>query len=216
MYSKLTLIFTLLLCSCAVVNINTKDLPPKSFVPSQRSVNSNPQIIRQNEVGSISKPYYCVMELRVWGNNPSTENDLMNRLKLEALKQNVDLVIRSDLSFDTSNSQSFYVGYGISQTSPIRLPFIDSFLCNFAMTYVGIKIEKNGVVSYVSDNSPASKAGIKEGMKILKYNNTFVENNPFANALEISTKKPGDKLLIEFLDLKGNKIKKEVILEAII
>ena len=216
MISKIVLPMLALLSSCAVVNINSKDLPPKAFIPSNKAINNNPLIVRQNELGSISKPYYCIMDLRVWGNAPSKESDLLIKLKEEAIKNNVDLIIRTDLSYDSSNSQNVYLGYGISQSSPIQLPIIGLSFCNFAKVYAGIRIEKDGIISYVSDNSPAAKVGLREGMKVLKYNNTFVENNPFANALEISTKNPGDKLLIEFLDLKGNKFKKEVTLEAVI
>lgn len=215
-HSKVLFLLTLsILSSCAVVQTKYyDDLPTKAFSPIIKTQITNPIIVKYKEAINL-KSNFCTNILWVWGNANAKENDLIKKLKEEAIKNNAELVLRSDLRYDNSNTQSFYIGYGISQSSPISLPILDAKLCHYSKVQLGARIEKNGIISYVNYNSPASKVGLKEGMKVLKLNETFVPDNEFAVDLEIRVKNPGDKVAVEYMDLNGKKNKSTVTLEPI-
>lgn len=209
------LLLVLIASSCAMINTRYyEDLPTKAFSPVPKSPIKNPTIAKYKDSMNL-KSHYCTNILWVWGNAIAKEEDLVKRLKEEAIKNGAELALRSDLRHDTSTSQSIYIGYGVSQTSPILMPVIDAKLCHYSKVHLGAIIEKSGVVGYINDNSPAAKAGLKEGMKILKLNETFVPDNDFAVDLEIRVKNPGDKVIVEFLDLNSKKSKTTVTLDPI-
>lgn len=215
-YLNLIIFFQItFLSSCAVVHTRYEDLPTKNISTITKTSIINPTIIKHREATSLNRSFYCSSILWVWGNTAANEGDLIKKLKEEAVKNNAPLVLRSDLRHDSSSSQSVYLGYGLTQTSPILLPMIDARLCHYSKVQFGARFEKNGIISYVNDNSPASKSGLKEGMKILKLNETFVPGNDFAIDLEIRAKNPGDRVLVEYLDINGKKNKTTITLDPV-
>ena len=71
------------------------------------------------------------------------------------------------------------------------------------------------MISFIYKNSPAEKSLLKEGYKILSINGVYFLQDQFVTDREISTKKAGDIIKIEYLDKAGNKQVTELILEKV-
>ncbi len=68
-------------------------------------------------------------------------------------------------------------------------------------------------MTYVFAGSAAEKAGIVEGCRVLAFNGKPLDSAGLVVASEVLSKHPGDKVLVEWLDKAGNKVRKEVILQ---
>jgi predicted metalloprotease with PDZ domain len=74
-------------------------------------------------------------------------------------------------------------------------------------------VDDNGNVQYVRQGSAAEKAGLKEGMRLLAINETFIRADEFVWEREILTKTPGDVVQIEVIDLDGGKVRMTAVLD---
>jgi S1-C subfamily serine protease len=82
--------------------------------------------------------------------------------------------------------------------------------------HLGILFEnEQGLLADVKAGSPAARAGLAAGCTIVAVNGRSISNNATVIVdSEVPSKNPGDKVRVEWLDKAGNKVKKEIALEA--
>lgn len=197
---RLFLFLSVLLSSCSSINITTKSLLPETSLPINKTPKTTPIESTAHNMNPM-KPFYCFMEISASGDF-SEQDDFSSKIREMALKHKADIILNQSSFEHKDSSQAVHT---FSKTS---------YLCNYSLAYIGLVIDADGLVVGVANESPAAKNGLKKGMQILNYNEESVlaEN---VTERAISTKLPGDLVVVEYLDLKKNKQKKEIILESV-
>lgn len=77
----------------------------------------------------------------------------------------------------------------------------------YSKVYAGFFVEKDGIISFIQPDSPADKAGLREGNKILSINGVYFLQDPYVLYREISIKNIGDNIMIDYLDKNNDKKK---------
>ena len=88
---------------------------------------------------------------------------------------------------------------GIMMADTVKRPHLYGIAFRWATATIGIAYDKKeGRIKYVQSGSPADKAGLKAGDVILAINGRFFGQGRFLVEREISTKKPGESVVVEF------------------
>ena len=94
----------------------------------------------------------------------------------------------------------------------IQRPHLYGIGAVYSKVKLGAVLEENGNIKYVIADSPADKAGLKEGMQILAINGVYYSGYQIWQQ-EGGIKNPGDVITIEYLDGTKEKRKATVTLE---
>lgn len=200
--------------SCAHIRSDYKLLPTAQYLKERTpaSVTNLPiRVYGQDE--KPQSPMVCFVNLASSGNKNATYEALLNELKIQAQKHNAEILMVGDFKSEIVGSMSTYVGYGVSVNDPLYRNVLHASGCVKSEVEMGVVYEANGVLTYVKRGSLASKIGLQEGMKLVAVNSRPVANDPWTVPIEILTKSIGEKIEIEYLDLKGLKKVANVKLE---
>ena len=216
---KLINIFTLtslsmFFVSCAHIKSDYKMLPTAQHLKTRNpaSLVSMPLRVFEKDEKPL-KPMVCFVNLAAFGNKNATYEALLNELKTQAQNQNAEILMVGDFKSEVVGSMSTYMGYGISVNDPLYRNILHGSGCVKSEVEMGIVYENDGSITYVKRGLLASKIGLREGMKLVAINSRPVANDPWTVAIEVLTKSIGEKVEIEYLDLKGLKKVANVTLE---
>lgn len=200
------------LAGCAMAQGAYEDLPPAALVTGSSNVNGRIDLYRDGQMPP--RPIIRIAKLAAHGNAYATQETLEATLIEEARKVNADCVIEVAENVTNDGTVGAYGG-GFFSSSVIRKPHLYGIACKYSKVRLGITPGKDGLVSYVADNSVAERAGITEGDKLIAINGIPLSGNPFVIDTQITSKNPGDKIVIEFLDHHGHKERKILTLPSI-
>lgn len=188
-----------------------EDLPPAALVTDSVNVTGQVDIYRNGDLPK--RPIIRIAQVGAHGNGYATEETLEQALVKEALKVNADCIILTNREVSKDETIGSYGG-GIFMANSIQRPHLYGIACKYAKVSLGINANKDGLITYVTAGSAAAKAGIVEGDKLLAVNGVPISSSPFVIEREISVKKPGDVVKVEFLNKNGDKESRSVTLGA--
>lgn len=210
----LLILSALLISGCAMA------MGRHEWLETSRIINPitvSPWHVKLYERGAVPKvPCVRVASLRAGGNGYARTETLHETLKEEAAKVGADAVLVTDRGVSYGGSVGSY-GAGIAISQPLGWPWMTGVACRSAQVDLGFRYdhEKDGLIEYVFKDSPASKAGIVEGDRLLGVNHQPIKGDPFLFEQEVLSKSPGDRVTIEILTKDGVKVSKEMILEGV-
>ena len=156
---------------------------------------------------------FCHTGVSAYCNLGCDSPDAYKKIVNIAAKLNSDIVLINSFGSMNSGSITTYGG-GLAVTQNTQTHIMQTFICDYSEVSLGIVYNpKTYKVEYVKRGSTAEKAGIKENMQLLAINQRAVSSDPFIIQAEISSKKPGEVVEIEYIDLKSRKISKKVTLK---
>ncbi|MFD1557883.1 PDZ domain-containing protein [Paraburkholderia silviterrae] len=188
-----------------------EELPPGAVSTGSVNTTGHVDIYRNGDLPR--RPFYCLAKVAAHGNADATHDTLETTLESETLKLNADCLLLTAENVTNDGTIGSYGG-GLFSSTQIKRPHLYGVACKYSQVKLGINQDKDHVVSYVSDGSPAATAGIVEGDKILAINGVSIASSPFVTETEVSTKKPGDTVTIEFLNKSGKKERKVITLSG--
>ena len=158
------------------------------------------------------KPVIYIANVAAHGNGYADNNVLLTTLKEETSKAGAELVFITNKEISKDEIIGSYSG-GIMMSNQIKRPHLYGVAGVYSKVRIGITAGNDGIIKYINADSPADKAGLKEGMRILSINGKYFNNvNLFQK--EVSNKSPGDVVIIEYLNRDNNKMKVNVKLES--
>jgi membrane-associated protease RseP (regulator of RpoE activity) len=206
----LALAMLLSLTACALAVGQNELLPGARLVAKEMRTPDQIEIYRQGEwprrMGLIK-----IAMVAAHGNGYATTETLQNKLKEEAAKVGGDVVILTGSQITNDETVGTYGG-GIMMATPIQRPHLYGVAMRYSPVYVGINWNREKIIDYVNANSPAEKAGIKAGDKLVAVNGEYLRDDLIVEK-EILSKKPGDKIILEYIR-DGKKLSAEMVLEA--
>ena len=208
-------------CATATVKSGRTMTPVADLIPQSANTNRLPKLFRQG-----NRPQHEVVKLAqvsAVGNAYATHEDLEAKLLAEAAAIGADClvvthedVIQDQIAIHPRGgllSRSIMNAQGRGDMSVISKPVLYGVACRQATASLGTLVDDNGNVQYVRQGSAAEKAGLKEGMRLLAINETFIRADEFVWEREILTKTPGDVVQIEVIDLDGGKVRMTAVLD---
>jgi len=158
------------------------------------------------------KPVIYIANVAAHGNGYADNNVLLTTLKEETSKVGAELVFITNKEISKDETIGSYGG-GIMMSNQIKRPHLYGIAGVYSKVRLGIAAGDDGIIKYINADSPADKAGLKEGMRLLSINGKYFNNaNLFQK--EVSNKSPGDVVIIEYLNRDNNKTKVNVKLES--
>lgn len=184
--------------------------PPASNIQKSNKTENEIQVFTLDN--QPTKPVVYLANVAAHGNGYADNNVLLATLKKEASKVGAELVIITNKEISKDEIISSYGG-GIMMSNQISRPHLYGIAGVYSKVKIGIHAGNDGIIKYISSNSPAEKSGLKEGMRLLSINGKYFNNTNLFQT-EISNKSPGDIVTIEYLDSENSKKKIDVILES--
>jgi hypothetical protein len=208
--SLTVLVAVVLIGGCGAANTVSRPLPIASQV--QRA-NKQAEEIDLYQTGT-SPERACVIfaQIGAHGNGYATMDTLENAMKKEAAKIGAELVILTEYEVTKDETIGSYGG-GMFMANQIQRPHLYGLAAVYAKARLGVVLGDSATIKYVYANSPAEKAGLKEGMQILSVNGVYVQDQTVVNK-EVGLKQPGDVVVVEYLDSSKEKKKVTVTLES--
>ena len=150
-----------------------------------------------------NKPIVVIANVAAHGNGYATNETLKETIKKETAKIGGELVILTERNISKDETIGSY-GSGLYMANQIQRPHLYGVAAVYSKVKLGTVVENDGTIRYVSSDSSADRAGLKEGIKILSINGRFY-NNSLVMQTEVSVKKPGDIVTIEYMDNENEK-----------
>lgn len=233
----LDLLFVLMIStSCAITDLTYKKLPHydqrnrEAFIPNidKKLIGRNKPSkkvlagieakkkeikILQGYNATSDKPLFCHSGINAYCNLGCDNPAAYERVKDIAAKLNSDVVLINRFGSMQSGAVTTYGG-GVAITQNTQTHIMQAFICDYSEVSLGVVYDnKTFKINYIRRNSLAEKIGLKENMQLLAINQKPVAGDPFIIQREINSRKPGDVVEIEYLDLKSTKIYKRVTLK---
>jgi len=101
---------------------------------------------------------------------------------------------------------------GTGDMSVLSRPILHGVAYRRAKASLGAELDGNGIVQYVRRGSAAEQAGLKEGMRLLAINATFIGADRFVLAREVFSRNPGDVVEVDAIAADGEKLRLSVVL----
>ena len=197
-------VFILLLnFSCAIVRTDYKMLPIANHIEVENKELTHVEVY--NELVPPKKPHLCFVSFVASGNNFSKDSDLLEKLKELSFKHKAPVLITSSSRKEMTSTMSTYLGSGIYVNDPINSHVMRGFGCQYSKVELGLIYDDDGTITYVKAGAIAAGVGLKEGMKLIAINGRPVPGDRWTVPIELLTKKPGDEVKIEYLDLSKTK-----------
>jgi hypothetical protein len=159
-----------------------------------------------------TKPVVYIANVAAHGNGYADNNVLLTTLKEETSKVGAELVFITNKEISKDEIIGSYSN-GIMMSNQIQRPHLYGIAGVYSKVRIGITADNDGIIKYINADSPADKAGLKEGMRLLSINGKYFNNQNIFQT-EVSNKSPGDVVIIEYLDRDNNKTKVNVKLES--
>jgi hypothetical protein len=179
------------------------------FSPPQ--ANTGTQLIREG----MKAPKGCIRIATLWANGNAYANreTLEQTLYEEGLEVGADFVVVTGSQILRGETIGSYGG-GIMVADTIQRPILYGVACRASRVRLGLNLGQDWTIKYIYPNSLAERIGLKEGDRLLSVNGIYLPDDQFAFEREVMSKVPGDKVILEYLSRNGDKVKKEVMLEA--
>ncbi|MGA2223925.1 MAG: PDZ domain-containing protein [Syntrophobacteraceae bacterium] len=166
--------------------------------------------------GEGEKPHRPVIPIAIIGTIGNAVCDracLEKGLQEKAAQLGADCVVVLGTNIANVGSMSIYWGHGISTNQPLNQTRLYGGAFKYNNVWIGMKLDKDGVVEYVWPDSSAEKSGIVEGDKVLTVDGKLISNDVWVLPTALATKSAGSVLKIEYLDRKGEKQHKNIAIE---
>ncbi|WKD22245.1 PDZ domain-containing protein [Pseudoalteromonas sp. KG3] len=157
------------------------------------------------------KPVIYIANVAAHGNGYADNNVLLTTLKEETAKVGAELVFITNKEISRDEIVGTYGG-GFMMSNQIKRPHLYGVAGVYSKVRIGITAGDDGIIKYIDAESPADKAGLREGMRLLSINGKYFNSTNLFQK-EVSNKLPGDVVVIEYLDHDNNKTKINVELE---
>ncbi len=178
---------------CAMSRIAVEDLP----LSVQRGAPKS-EPVPVYEIG-ISKPPRAVIpfaRLGAHGNGYATKDTLTADLANRAAQLGADCVILGGSQINDAGSVTSYGG-GLAISSPVRTLSLYGTACVYSRVRMGASWDSDFKITDVIPASPADKAGMRIGDRMLAVGNIRVAGDKLAFHRVMTTAKPGDVVPVE-------------------
>lgn len=210
-YKTFSLIFLMLaIAGCEITN-GVHEYQPIANKIKTKSVTQNDVLVLSHGRSS-DRPIVYFANVAAHGNAYAGNEKLIQTLVEETVKVGGEVMLVLNKEINTGNTVGTYSG-GLMMTSQIKTPSLYGLAGVFAKVQLGLNVENDGNIAYVTSGTAADKVGLKEGMKILALNGRFFSSRQIMIE-EVSVKTPGDVVTVEYLDLENKKQSTQLILEA--
>jgi hypothetical protein len=208
-YIVLLLGLTVLLSGCMADTVYELR-PIASQVPRS---SRKPEEIELYKSGTVPpKPAVAFANIGAHGNGFATMETLETAMRQRAAALGADLVVLTQYEVTRDETVGSYGG-GFFTAQQIQRPHLYGIAAVYARVRIGLVLEDNGNIKYVVADSPAEKAGLKEGMQVLSLNGVYYHNRSVLDQ-EVGIKNPGDVVTVEYLDNSKEKKKVTVTLQS--
>ena len=202
-----------ILGGCASANVVHEDLPPASVM--RDVVNMSGKIDVYKDGYMPKRPVVRIAKIGAHGNGYANNQTLQAKMEQAALAMGADCLVITNGEVTKDETFGTYGG-GIWMSDQIRRPHLYGITCKYSQVRLGVQADsKTGVIQYVTADSPAARAGIVEGQKLLAVNGIPYGGDNAILETEVSTKRPGDVVIIEVLNKEGVKESKKITLTGI-
>jgi membrane-associated protease RseP (regulator of RpoE activity) len=212
---KITLIAATLgvaaLTGCSMARGVHEDLPPAAYATGSSTAAGHVDVFKDGDLPK--RPVIRIAKVAAHGNGYATQATLEETLVQEAKKVNADCLVITASNVSKDETIGTYGG-GLFSSAQIQRPHLFGVACKYAQVRLGINQDKDHVITYVTEGSPAATAGIVEGEKIIAINGVPITASPYLVETEVSVKRPGDTVKLELLDQSGQKQSKTITLSA--
>jgi hypothetical protein len=199
------------LFGCASARPATELLPPSGFFERPNTSRSPESVQIYREGTNPEAAAVPIANVAAHGNGYADRATLERTLQLASAAVGADGVVIRGMEISSDETVGTY-SQGIMISNTIKRPHLYGFAFRWATATIGINYDEEGRIKYVVLGSPADKAGLKEGDEILAINGRFIGHDPFVVAREISTKKAGTNVVVEFKRRGGDKQAVDVVL----
>jgi predicted metalloprotease with PDZ domain len=198
---------------CAMAWPKSQLLPPSDFLGPNRPIpEESVRLFREGE--TPQRAVVRIAAVAAHGNGYATRETLENTLIKEAARLGAEVVVVTQSEVTRDETVGSYGG-GIMIADQIQRPHLYGVACRWATASMGINFDReDGQIRYVKAGSPAEKAGIKEGHKILAINGNFIGSDQFVIEREVLSKRPGEIVSVELLSPTGDKWVTQVTLQS--
>ena len=148
--------------------------------------------------------------------DPYTKREVLEgRLKEEGTKLGADFVLITGYREIEDNGPPHFIEYGagIPIADDVRNPYLYGLACRQSNVRLGIDLSKDWTVQSVAVGSLAAKMGIEPGDRLVSVNRNHLPDHQYAYEQDILSRRPGDRVVIEYLTKTGNRVSKDIALE---
>jgi len=195
---------------CGMANAVSEPLPLANKVNRANKLANEIEIFKQGTVPEKGVIY--IANIGAHGNGYANIDTLENAMKKEAAKIGAELVILTEYQVSKDETVGSYGG-GMLMSQQIQRPHLYGVAAVYSKVRFGAVIEDSGNIKYVNADSPADKAGLKEGMQMLSINGVYYRGYTIWQQ-EAGIKNPGDVITVEYLDKSKEKRKVTITLES--
>lgn len=197
---------------CAMTVQQHEMLPSAKYLPPSPPIDpGRVELLKKGE--TAKRPVVMIAKIVSRGNAYASTQLLEEGLRAEAAKLGADVVGVVGTEITKDQSISVHYGYGVWGTQQISTPHMYGIAGKYTNVWIGVKASKDGVVEYIWSDGPTAKTGIVEGDKILTVNGTLISNDQNVWQSQVSARRPGDIVQLEYLDKTGAKRNCSVIIE---
>ncbi|MGE4267175.1 MAG: PDZ domain-containing protein [Deferribacterales bacterium] len=206
------LLYLMVLSGCGAAVAKYDLLSPQRNIPDLFPKDpASVVIVRENEKPELG--IIRIANIGVHGNGYADRALLENKLIQQAAYLGADVVVIVGSEVTRDETVGIY-NQGVFTSSQVQRPHLYGVAGVWSKVIIGIHFDSNGNIVYVKNASPAEKAGLKEGHKILAMDGKFFDPKSYMLDNLLAVKKPGDSLIIEYLDDQQIKRKVNVLLES--
>lgn len=194
--------------------------PLATALPTPPALDRLPRLYREGERPRVDM--VPIAQVKASGNAYATRGDLEARLLAEGTAAGADYVVvtQEEVIEDrfVVQGRSGLIGAALTAAkgtggiNVVARPVLHGVACRRATATLGAVLAPDGQVQYVRSDSPAEKAGLEEGMRLLAVNENFVQADEFVLAREISCRKPGESVQLDVATINSGKVRIAVVL----
>jgi hypothetical protein len=199
-----------ILSGCGMANAVSEPLPLAGQAPR---ASRQPEEIEIYKNGTtVQKGIIPIASIGSHGNGYANMATLEDAMRKKAAEIGADAVMVTKYEVTKDETVGSYSG-GFFTSQQIQRPHLYGVAVVYSRVRMGLVCGEDGTIKYVNADSPADKAGLKEGMQIVAINGTYFANTSVLSR-EVGIKNPGDVVTVEYLDSSKEKKKVTITLQA--